>query len=194
MVRSVLVTLVVSAAAAAVADAQQAHDRSGLWAGVGLGVGSARASCSVCAGRATGPAAHARLGGTISRKLLVGVQGIGWFDVAGASDRTLLMLAAVGTLYPWPDKGLYLEAGIGGYRYVEADTANELSTQGLALHVGAGFDVRITRGVSLSPFAILVSSGSGNPTRLDKSSGTLLPLLSDMTVRYFQLGVAATFH
>lgn len=194
MLRSVLVGLVLSTGAAAVADAQHPHQRGGLWGGVGLGIGSAKATCSVCAGRAVGATAHVRAGGTISQTLLVGLQGTGWLEHQAATERSFLMLSAVGTFYLWPARGLYLATGIGGYRYVEADTASELSTQGLALHLGAGFELRITRGVSFSPFAALVLSGSGNPTRLDKSNGLRLPLLSDMTVRFFQLGVAGTLH
>lgn len=194
MLQPVLVSIALLAAGAAVADAQLLHGRRGLWVGLGLGMGSARADCSICTGRATGPAAHAGAGGTISQRILVGVRGTGWFENGAENDRSLVMLAALGTLYPWPDRGFHLEAGIGGYWYVEEDSANELSTQGLALQVGAGFDLPITRGVSLSPFATLIASGFGNPTRLDKSTGARLPLLSDMTLQSFQVGIAATLH
>ncbi|MGH7530346.1 MAG: hypothetical protein ACREMN_08200 [Gemmatimonadales bacterium] len=194
MLRSALVGLVLSAGATAVASAQRLEERTGLWAGIGLGFGSVRGTCSVCAGRAAGPTALVRFGGTLSRHLRVGVQGTGWLRPQAARERSLLMLSAVGTFYPWPAGGLYLAGGIGGYRYVEEDTESRLSTQGLALQVGAGFDVRITRAVSVAPFATLVVSGSGNPTRLDKSNGFELPLLSDMTVQYVQLGIAATLH
>jgi len=47
---------------------------------------------------------------------------------------------------------------------------------------------------SLSPFLAWVRSGFGNPTRRDKASGFTLPLLSDMTVRSYQLGVVITLH
>lgn len=194
MLRSVLVSIALLAAAAAVSHAQRLHDRRGLWVGLGLGVGSARATCSVCGTRETGAAMHARLGGTISQKFLVGVEGNGWLQNGATSDRSLLILAALGILYPSSNYRLHLEAGIGGYRYVEADTATELSTQGLALQVGAGFDLRITRGLSLAPSVTLIASGFGNPTRRDKATGARLPLLSDMTVQYIQLGVVATLH
>lgn len=188
-----LVMMMLVSAGTTRADAQRA-DRSGLWGGLGLGLGSARSTCSVCAGRATGPAAQVRVGGTISPTVLVGVQASGWFKNAEADDRSNLMLTALVTLYPWRDKGLYLEGGIGAYRYIEADTTEELMTQGLALHIGVGFDVHIGRGLSLSPFAAVVASGSGNPTLHDKASGSRLPLLSDMSVRFSQFGVAATLH
>jgi hypothetical protein len=194
MVRSVAVSMALLVAVAAVAEAQRAHDRTGLWMGLGLGAGFARATCSVCGGRETGPAMQVRVGGTISQSILAGVEGTGWLQSGAAGDRSLLMLIALGILYPSSNHGFHLEAGIGGYRYVEADTANELSTEGLALHLGARYDLRITRRVSLSPFATVMASSFGNPTRLDKSSGTRLPLLSDMTVRYIQLGVSATIH
>ncbi len=100
----------------------------------------------------------------------------------------------MGTLYPWRAYGFHLKAGVGLYWYLEETAEAEVSTNGLALQASVGFDIKATGAVSLSPFASLVASGFGNPTRMDKASGQRLPLLSEMTVRFLQLGVAAVVH
>lgn len=194
MLRSILVSCAVLAAAPSAADAQRPNHRRGLWVGLGAGAGSAKATCSVCLDRETGVAAQARVGGTISRSVLAGAEGSGWLKSGAQVDRAFLMLAAVGTFYPSREHGLHLKAGLGQYWYVEEDRQTELSSQGLAVQLGAGYDIRVTPGVSLSPFATLIRSGFGNPTRLDKASGFKQPLFSDMTVQFFQLGLAATLH
>lgn len=174
-------------------EAQDSDRRRGLWLGLGLGQAWADATCSICFAQETGLAAHARAGGTISPRLLVGVEGTGWLK-SGQTDRSFLMAAALGTLYPVPDLGFHLKGGVGQYWYVEEDSAIELSTQGLAVELGAGFDIRITPGLSLAPFATMVRSGFGNPTRRDKASGFKQPLFSDLTLKFYQFGLAVTLH
>ena len=195
MRRSFLTTLVLSATAASSAGAQQGDDRHGLWLSVGAGGVWVQSACSICAGdQATGLGGQLRVGGTLSPRFLAGLEGTGWVKRGGQVERSMLMVAALGTYYPLPQYGLHLKGGIGQYWYVEEDVATELTTQGLAVELGAGYDLRITRGVSLSPFLAWVRSGFGNPTRRDKASGFTLPLLSDMTVRSYQLGVVITLH
>jgi len=190
-----LVTLLVLAAVASPAAAQQADDRKGLWLGLGAGGLWARSTCSICAAdQASGLGGRVRLGGTISPKVLASVEGTGWRKRGGQVERKLLMVAALGSYYPLPDYGAHLKGGIGQYWYVEEDATTELTTQGLALELGAGYDIRIASGVSVSPFVAWVRSGFGNPTRRDKASGFTLPLLSDMTVKFYQVGLGITLH
>ncbi len=194
MLRSALATLALLTAVAAAATAQQSDRRKGLWLGLGLGQAWGESTCSICLGQESGPALDAGLGGTMSQRLLAGVEATGWVRRTSQADRSFLLVTAVGTFYPAPGQGLHLKAGIGGYWYVEQDALYELTTQGLAVQLGAGYDIPITPGLSLSPFATWATSGFGNPTRLDKASGFKLPLLSDMTVRFFHFGLGVTIH
>lgn len=192
--RPALVAIALLAAVVTAAEAQLADERRGLWVGAGAGFGSAEGTCSICLGREAGPAGLVRVGGTLSGAILAGLEGTGWRRSEGSLDRSFIMVAAVGAYYPIRNLGLHVKGGLGQYWYFEEDAATELSTQGLALEVGVGFDVRIAAGVSLSPFGSLMTSGFGNPTRLDKASGIRLPLLSDMTVEFFSFGLAVTLH
>lgn len=196
MRRSTLVIMVgLLSGLAPAAEGQHARERRGVWVGLGFGAGSAEATCSVCdPPRRSGPVAHARLGGTVSGHTLLGVEGTGWLTNGGAIDRALMMVTGIAVVYPWRGRGLHLQGGLGYYQYVEASDSIELSTQGLAVQVGAGFDVPLASGFSLSPFAALVASGFGNPTRRVKATGQMLPLLSDMTISFLRVGLAATLH
>lgn len=192
--RSVLTTVALFSLVASAATAQQSDRRRGLWGGAGLGYAWSEATCSICLTQASGPAAQVRLGGTMSLRLLAGVEANAWLKGSGQTDRSLLMVTAVGTFYPAPAQGLHLRAGLGGYWYVEEDAVAEVSTQGLAFQLGAGYDAPVGASLSLSPFATWATSGFSNPTRFDKATRFKLPLLSDMTVKFLQVGLAVTIH
>lgn len=174
--------------------AQPSDRRQGLWGGVAVAQAWSKATCSVCLAQESGPAARASLGGTMSSRLLAGVEATAWLKGNSQTERSLFMATAVGTYYPMPAQGLHLKAGVGGYWYVEEDAAAEVSTQGLAFQVGAGYDLPISPSLSLSPFATWTSSGFSNPTRLDKVTRFRLPLVSDMKVRFFEIGLGVTIH
>lgn len=192
--RVVVVCSVILATVPAAGEAQRRDVRSGLWLGLGAGYGSTKATCSICGDGQTGLAGQARAGGTLSRSVLVGVEASAWRQRTAPQERRLFMVAAVATYYPARRLGLHGKAGLGQYFYAEEDATTELTTQGLAIQFGAGFDVPVTRGFSITPFVSLIESGFGNPTREDKASGFRTPLLSDMTVRFLQVGLAATLH
>jgi len=130
----------------------------------------------------------------MSPRLLAGVEATGWVKGSGQTDRSLVMITALGTFYPAPTPGLHLRSGVGGYWYVEEDAVAEVSTQGLAFHVGAGYDIPLSASLSLEPFALWATSGFSNPTRVDKATRFKLPLLSDMKVTFVQVGLAVTLH
>ena len=195
MLRFVVLSVVVLASHVSAGEAQLANSRRGVWLGLGAGTAGGKATCSVCdATRGMGPAGQIRLGGTVSRSVLASVEATGWRKKGVPVDRSLAMISAVGTLYPVRELGLHLKAGLGGYSYVEEDAVTKLTSQGLALQVGVGYDVAITPRVGLAPFATLITSGSGNPARLDKASGFKQPLFSDLSLVLFQVGLALTLY
>jgi hypothetical protein len=167
--------------------------RRGLWFGAGLGLAQVTATCSVCFPGVTRPTGHLKVGGTLSRRILVGVEGTGWrYD--GPTDRRFLLAAGTVTFYPVEAVGLHLKGAIGQSWYTEEDAAVELSTQGLALGLGLGYDIRVAPGVSLTPFGGLASSGFTNPSRTDKATGFRQPLFSDLTLKAYQVGLTVTIH
>ena len=176
------------------AGAQQGERRSGLWLGVGGGAAWGEATCSVCSGQQSGPALHVTLGGTMSPALLPAVEVTGWVKQGSQVDRSFYVVTALATVYPSAELGLYLKAGLGGYTYAQEDAASELTSQGAAVQLGAGYDIPVAAAFPLSPFVAWATSGSGNPKRLDKASGLKLPLISDMKVQFFQVGLGVTIH
>jgi hypothetical protein len=177
------------------AAAQQSAYRKGFWLAFGAGPGYGKGTCGVCVTtRETGPAGQVRVGGTISEHLSASVEGTGWRGDGAVTLRQLAMVSAVGTWYPLPRLGLHGKAGLGGYWYQEEDAVTQLTSQGMALQVGVGYDIPLTPAVAVTPFATLVRSGFGNPSRLDKASGFKQPLFSDLTVSFYQVGLGITLY
>src|SRR5438034_7971396 len=59
---------------------QQRQARDGFWFGAALGSGWARVSCQICQGNnRSGPSGTLRLGGGVSRKVLIGAEVAAWW-------------------------------------------------------------------------------------------------------------------
>jgi len=137
--------------------AQRPH-RSGLWLEGAVGLASIRVSCSNCEDvtRASGSTAVLRVGGLISRKVLIGIEAFSFIDDAfglDAEDTSLVAqmsnLGGVVLWYPWRG-GFFLKGGIGvaaGEFTVKAETAEQEVIQGtgVGLTFGVGFDLPVTR-------------------------------------------------
>jgi hypothetical protein len=120
--------------------------REGFWFNAGLGFGSL--GCDACAGREDGLSGGLSLGGRITDRLLLGVGTTGWAkEMAGE-------LFTVGTLdvrlrfYPVRTSGFFLTGGVGAGSISVGDE----SEIGLGVVLGVGWDIRVGRNVSLSPF------------------------------------------
>lgn len=120
--------------------------REGFWFNVGMGFGSL--GCEDCIGREDGLSGGLSLGGAIGDRVLLGVGTTGFAkDVAGD-------LLTVGTLdarvrvYPVRTSGFFINAGAGlGTLSYAGD-----SEVGLGMMLGVGWDIRLGRNVSLTPF------------------------------------------
>jgi hypothetical protein len=140
--------------------AAQSHPqtRQGFTIGFGLGGGSAAFSCDFCGDdREAGGVGYLRLGGAVRPNLVVAGEVGGW---AKEQDGVTLSATNVtGTLvwYPNVASGFFLKTGLGfGSIDVEIQTNGgtfTTSRSGLGFQVGAGYDWRVARNFSLSPFA-----------------------------------------
>ena len=133
--------------------------RQGFWFSGGLGWGTA--DCEACVNdRVGGAAAVLALGGTLSQKLLLGASLNGWFKQEG--DVTLALGATTAALrfYPARNAGLFLLGGLGvSSRAIKTDVGNvsvTVSDNGTAALLGAGYDLRVARNLSLTPFANVI--------------------------------------
>src|SRR5260370_13425951 len=78
--------------------AQQRQARDGFWFGAGLGSGWARVSCQICQGNnRSGLSGTLRLGGGVSRKVLIGAEVAAWCaTIETGTDTAHQSLAAFG--------------------------------------------------------------------------------------------------
>src|SRR2546427_85165 len=97
---------------------QQRQARDGFWFGAALGSGWARVSCQICQGNnRSGLSGTLRLGGGVSRKVLIGAEVAAWWaTIETGTDTVHQSLAAFGAAaywYPSNRRPLYLKLGIG---------------------------------------------------------------------------------
>jgi hypothetical protein len=136
--------------------------REGFWFNGGFGVGNA--GCVGCAGSVLGASGGLSLGGTVTPRLLVGGGTTGWYksvDGVAVSGGTL---DARIRFYPVVTSGFFLTGGGGlGTISVWNGFDNE-SEAGVGALFGIGWDIRVGRNVSLTPyyngFAVGVESGT----------------------------------
>ncbi len=171
------------------AAAQTAAVHQGFWLGAGLGVGSARLSCSICQGnRGGGTSGYLRAGFTITRQMLVGLEGNAWYRSQDNVDHSLNSLQAVFLFYPGARSGLYVKTGLGLAKYTAKDGEDRVSSQALAGSVGLGYELRLARTFSIVPYANFMGS-AGADVRLNDSIAGLAANTS-----LLQFGLGLTLH
>jgi hypothetical protein len=172
------------------------QERQGFWIGFGGGYGSASASadCDGCSGGREGAGtAFIKLGGTLNKNVLLGVEMNLWIKEE-TSNTTLYLGAFTGTVtvYPQASGGFFLKGGIGS-SYVSSDfeegsTTTSIEKWGWAVLVGAGYDIRVGRNVSLTP---CINYHYGKPGDITVGGVTAFPNWKQDVVS-FELGI--TFH
>jgi hypothetical protein len=145
---AVVGSLVVSAAAA---NAQNAQIRDGFWFSGGLGVGSL--GCDACGSRTNGFSGGLSLGGTITPRFLIGVGTTGWTKTEQTTTLTVGTLDARVRFYPVTTGGFFLTGGVGvGSATANVGRFNGGSEVGLGLVFGLGYDWRVARNTSITPY------------------------------------------
>lgn len=140
---------------------RERNRRSGFWISGGLGAGSESFDANDGLGWSDdkgGGMAFIKLGGTVSRSFLVGVEGNIWAAryYGSGYDRSLGSLMVMGQWYPAAASGFWLRGGVGWARddlQIYGGNPGNLVTQqnGTAFAVGLGFDVPVGRKVSITP-------------------------------------------
>ena len=188
MLRAVLVTTVLVLAASEL-SAQRAAAHSGVWFGAGLGMGSARLSCTICrAGRDGGTSGYLRVGATLTPRFLLGGESAIWYHSENDMSFLLGSVLAVVYLYPMKNSGFYLKTGLGVAQYSAKDQNDEISTQALAGQIGVGYEVMVARNLSIVPFANFQGT-AGADVRLNNT-------VSDLSANtsLIQVGLGITMH
>jgi hypothetical protein len=172
-----------------VASSQNPQTRQGFGISFGFGSGSASLECTGCStDRTTGNTGFLRIGGYVRPNLFLAGESNAWVHTEGGVQSTIGMVAAVAQWYPSVTTGFYLMGGLGLARYLEDDGTNEVTSNPLGLILGAGYDIRLGRNFSLTPFASFVGTAKGELLFNDSSTGV------NASLRVMQFGLGFTWH
>ena len=166
--------------------AAQSPTLRGPWLGGGLGTASASVNCDICSDDRNGGLSGYLTGGiTVSPSLRLGAELNGWFDTTDDIRQRLVVYGASAYWNPTPASPWFLKGGIGLMNYHADDAADEddepLGSNSAALQIGTGYEFRTGQRLSISPYANLLVSTSGNLT-----SGNLI--VTDASFSLFQVG------
>lgn len=173
------------------AFAQRPQTREGFTISFGFGGGSAGIDCRGCeTSRQSGTVLYLNVGSTISRRLTLGGELNGFSRSSQNEDDTMASLMAVAHFYPAPAIGFFLIGGAGMTTMSldnHVDQVNVTSV-GLGAEIGAGYDIRLGRNFSLTPYAAFVQGFAGTAKVNSVSAG------EKVTPNYTQIGLGFTWH
>ena len=149
----------------AAAHAQNPQDRMGFWFNAGLGYGSL--GQENVDSREGGLSGGLQIGTTLSQKLLIGAGANAWRKSENGATLTAATYTALVRFYPSATGGFFLNGGLGiGRVDMEVEGLGSAAENGLGVMLGLGYDFRVGRNVSVTPFwngaAISNDAGSAN--------------------------------
>ncbi len=170
---------------------------TGLWIGGGIGAAMGKVRCDLCRNNwEIAPAVQLRFGGTISRHLLLGVEGNGWRKNDPNFGVRDIMVGVGAVLYWYPNPtsvNYFFKGGFGPifYRAEDAEVGEgdtpepSITSTALGGHFGVGYE--FTAGsIVASPFFNITASLSGS---LHQNNTTLI----NATLTLVQLGFAVSW-
>ena len=195
MVVGTLCVVACLAFASAASAGSHSQERHGFWIGFGFGVGSANVTCDDCgsSNRETAAAGYFKLGGTLNEHLLLGGEVNVWSKKQEGVTLTLSSGAVTLTLYPQPASGLFIKGGVGlsmvDTQFREGSTTVTIDPgYGLGVIVGAGYDVRVGKNISITP---AVNFWYGKPGNVPHDGD---PLFTNWKQNVVDFTVGVTFH
>jgi hypothetical protein len=171
----------------------QAAPRQGFTVSFGLGGGSAAFSYEGSSSdRVTGPSGYLRLGGAVTPSLVIAGETHGWTHSEGSVTSRVGYLMAVAQWYPQVSGGFHLLGGVGAGMLSEDDTdptlGYNLESVGVAAQFGVGYDLRMSRTFSLTPYVNFLGMGGGEP----KFNGAGLG--GSLSANVVQFGLGFSWH
>lgn len=199
----VVLALLCGAAAAAYAQEAPKRHRRGLWGELGSGPGYVRIACSDCEDvvGATGTTGYLRVGGVISKNVVIGVEFFSFLDKAfGFAPEDSNAVAETGTaaivLLWYPGRhGLFFKGGVGaafGQFSVPVDSAGVALADtsnggGIGLTFGLGWDLPISRKFAITANAAAFVTALGDVAlpgrRVDDVIATIYQASIGFTIR-----------
>jgi hypothetical protein len=171
--------------------AQRPNTRQGFWISLGAGFGSVGTDCQGCStDRTSGSAGYLRLGGTLSPILQLGGESNGWFHSSGGVDETLGFASFIANIYPSRTGAFFLKVGIGGMSYkATGGGLAEITATAPSGSLGAGYDIRVGRNFSLTPFINALATSA-----VSFKLGGVTVSTEDFKVNLVQIGLGVTWH
>ena len=159
----------------------------------GAGYGYMRLTCLTCASvvRVDGVAFTATVGGSPSRKVLLGLQAQLWQSTGTSVKQTVKSLLAIAQWYPWLGMGFFLRAGTGIVQgpvapLVVGPSLITAQGTGVSLAIGAGYDLRVTRHLGLTVQASTQVAALGDLTIAAQTAKGVIAYVS-------RIGLAVVF-
>lgn len=182
--------------AASLAGAQESSPsaRNGFTIGFGIGAGSGGISCSGCAtDRESGFSGYLRLGGAVRPGLIIGGETNGFVKTVEDGQVSFGFYSAVVQWYPQPQNGFFLKGNLGyaASQFVVDDFglgSIEINTAGFGAGVGAGYDIRLGRMFSVTPYVNALTSFGADAQYAGRSLGEKL------NSNLLQFGIGFTWH
>jgi hypothetical protein len=173
---------------------QKPQTRDGFTISFGFGSGSAGSTCELCdSDRESAPTGYLRIGGALRPGLILAGEANAWTksktEQGVRGDLTIGTVNFLVQWYPQTSGGFFVSGGVGGgsmsldIKLPNGPTVSD-HTNGLGYQAGAGYDIRLARNFSLTPFATYFATAGG---KLDSSGQKI-----DGNV--FHLGLGFTWH
>jgi hypothetical protein len=190
---SIFRTLAVAGAvllAPSMLSAQSVPVRDGFTFSFGLGGGSAALSVPDAGStpRETGLSGYLRFGGAMSQNLILAAETNGWTKTIDGVDTRIGALSGIAQWYPSATNGFYVKGGLGLSAYTEDNGTDKASAVGFGYQVGTGYDFRITRNMSLTPYVNYLGMTNSDVKISGTSAGTKIG------TNDFQYGLGLTWH
>ena len=149
--RATGLSALLTAVLATTAFAQHSQTREGFWIGAGLGYGSMGMSCDGCGDidRVGAPSGYLALGTALRQNVLLGVETNAWTKSELGVRLTMANISGAVYWYPMATNGMFVKAGAG----FSALDAGGGGTNGFGVLGGVGYDVRMSRNLSITPVA-----------------------------------------
>jgi hypothetical protein len=167
-------------------DVSPAHERHGLWISLGVAAGWENYRYSNVSGGwhypdgRLEPSFSLAVGGTVSSFLRLGGEINGWAhsfnDPASGDHLTDYLVGGLvtGQLYPVPRLGLFVKGGLGLSRSGESISGGYGTAEtGFAYEYGAGYEIKVSRNLFLTPTVGVMQHRSSNPQNDVDNLGTL---------------------
>ena len=186
---------VVCLAAPIAAQAPASSGHSGFHAAIGAGYGSIAFTCNVCNDtRESSTALMLRFGGAVRPDLVLSAEVTGWSNGLSLGTESATWINLVAQYYPERTGGFFLKGGVGVATLSSNTIANgagylKFETQSLGGVIGIGFDARLSKSFSLTPFidVLYAAPAQGDPKVNGGNSG------SKLGANMFHLGLAASW-